>query len=117
ATLNTPPQQNFNGPPDGFTPLSLFRKRVECVSEFPPHPAVRRLCRLKHQSASSSVGKRKSDEGEGGKRSFLWVVPREIGGPKEGAEGRAVARKPVQHFLMSVGRLKTLFWGKREAQN
>ncbi|GFY71522.1 hypothetical protein TNIN_93091 [Trichonephila inaurata madagascariensis] len=79
----------------------------------PLDPVEALVCRLKHQGRE----KAKVLENDhltirrGKTILFTCVVP--IRGSMRGLKDGAVARKPVQHFLMSVVRLKTLFWELR----
>ncbi|GFY42769.1 hypothetical protein TNIN_91841 [Trichonephila inaurata madagascariensis] len=98
----------------GLTPFLLFRKRDWCVSECPTHildPVRNLIVQVKAPKCEAQVLESESDDRRGKTVRFsTCVVPREIRGPMR-SEGQAVARKPVQHFLMSVVRLKTLFLG------
>ncbi|GFY66650.1 hypothetical protein TNIN_317411 [Trichonephila inaurata madagascariensis] len=82
-------------------------------------PSEALVCRLKASKCELKVfGKRPSRRLKGVKTILFYLCrsPR-IWGPMRGSgKGRAVARKPLQHFLMSVVRLKTLFLGNRDAK-
>ncbi|GFY54887.1 hypothetical protein TNIN_51901 [Trichonephila inaurata madagascariensis] len=88
---------------------------MECVSECPTHilDRVRSLSvQVKASKCELKCWKATIDGLEGGKTIlfYLYRSPAKLRGPMRGLKDGSVARKPVQHFLMSVVRLKTLFW-------
>ncbi|GFY40944.1 hypothetical protein TNIN_372841 [Trichonephila inaurata madagascariensis] len=118
ATL-TPPQHYQRTLSDRFT-SSLFGLSV-ClnVPRTSSTPSEALLCRLKHQSASSSVGKRTSDEQKGVKNDTFLLVsfPCEIRGSNEGSEGRSCCAEARPTFPDVRGQVEDIILGNREAQN
>ncbi|GFY53168.1 hypothetical protein TNIN_249431 [Trichonephila inaurata madagascariensis] len=81
----------------------------ECPDAHPRPSSEASVCRLKHQKRTKV--ERISDEQKGVKTILFYLyVPREIRGPMRGLKDGAAWCVFVQHFLMSVVRLKTLFW-------
>ncbi|GFS43186.1 hypothetical protein TNIN_263551 [Trichonephila inaurata madagascariensis] len=77
---------NFNGRSlTGFTPFLCSVKGLSVCLNVPrtsSTPSEALVCRLKHQSASSSVGKRTSEEQKGVKNDTFLLVsfPAKLGG-------------------------------------
>ncbi|GFY71520.1 hypothetical protein TNIN_93071 [Trichonephila inaurata madagascariensis] len=95
---------------------------MECVSEC-PHTLLDPVRSLSVQVKASKRATKVLENDHltiRGVKTILFHLcrsPAKFGGPMRGLKDGAVARKPVQHFLiLSVVRLKTLFW-ELETQN
>ncbi|GFY54889.1 hypothetical protein TNIN_51921 [Trichonephila inaurata madagascariensis] len=115
------PLHNSNRRSDRATPLSVSCKGMECVFECPTH-ILDRVRSLRGAGMGIKVRAKvlESDHltiRRGGKKRYFStyiVPPRNMG--SNGLKDGSVARKPVQHFLMSVVRLEDIILGNRETQ-